>query len=60
MSELHIKNSIQLRIDLIREFIFMDIDLIWAYTTERGFFANVNNKVYFAKTTNQLIKKIKQ
>lgn len=49
------KDSI-LKVDIIRECKF-DF-LYWAYVDEQGFHACINEKEYFAETTNKLIQKI--
>lgn len=51
------QRNAQFKVDLYRE--LEQKDILFAYVTEQGFYANIDGVEYFGKTTNDLIQQIK-
>lgn len=51
------QRNAQFKVDLYRE--LEQKDILFAYVTEQGFYANIDGVEYFGKTTNELIQQVK-
>lgn len=51
------QRNAQFKVDLYRE--LEQKDILFAYVTEQGFYANIDGVEYFGKTTNDLIQQTK-